>query len=231
MRRRLADQEGMTLVEMMVTLTIGMGVLLATFSLLDGATRRSDDSQRRSAAIQQGRAAMDEVVRSLRSQVCVRTSDTTILSPIQSASDTSVTYFTDFGDGSGLADKHVLTLTGGTLTDAVYKGTGTANATAFPNTPTSSRTIARDISGVTGVPAFHFFAFNTAVPPTPDRSLNSSSAPTVDPAELGNVARIEVSLQANPEGVANAKLITPLRDQVYVRLADPDDPVPSPRCA
>lgn len=229
--RRLRRDEGFTLPELMIALSIGMVVVLSTLAVLDGATRRNDDLQRRTTGIQQGRAALDEVVRTLRSQVCVKPNDVTNLPPVAAADGSSITVYSDFGDASGVADKHTLTVASdGRLTDTVVKGAGTPSATSFTGTGTmriiSERITAQDAN----TPIFQYFGFNSASPPTPDLPLNSAGNPAVAAADLPRVARILVTMKANPEGKPNPKLTTSLKDQVFVRLADPDDAAPTPKC-
>lgn len=230
----LRDERGFTLVELMLTLSIGLVIIMASLTVLDGATRRSDGVQRRATSIQQGRAAMDHMVRSLRSQVCVRFDDVTIATPIVAASGSSVTYYSDFGDASGVPDKHTLTVASdGKVTDTFIDGTGTQNAATFTSAPVT-RTVADRIAGSGTIPILRYFGFNSASPPTPDAALNSTASPTVASADLPKVARIVVTLKANPEGNpntnSNARLTTTLQDQVYIRLADPDEAAPAPKC-
>jgi prepilin-type N-terminal cleavage/methylation domain-containing protein len=230
MTERLHDERGFTLVELMMTLVIGLIIVLSSLAVLDGATRHSDEVQRRSGAVLQGRAAMDDVVRSLRSQVCVQTDDSTILTPVTAASATSVTFYSDFGDGTTVPDRHTISLgADGRLTDVTVKGSGTLTQATFTATP-KTRVIATGLSASPSTPVFQFYGFTSATPPTADQALNSTATPTVAAADLPKIARIRITLQANPEGKVNDKLAATLQDDVFVRLADPDDPAPTPRC-
>ena len=231
MTRRFSDQDGFTLPELMMALAIGTIVMLASLSVLDGATRRNDAIQRRSGGIIEGRRAMDEMVRTLRSQVCVRPNENTLLYSVAAATGTSVTLYADFSDGTSLPRKHTISLaTNGNLTDAEVPAVGTAANFAYTGTQTT-RTIAQRIAETGTAPLFQYFAFNTATPATPTQALNSVASPTVAAADIPRIARIVVTLQAKPEGIANAKLNTTVQDEVFVRLADPDDAAPSPKCA
>jgi len=228
--KRLSDQGGFTLPELMLSLAIGLIIIIASLSVLGGATRRNDELQRRTSGLQQGRAAMDDVIRTLRSQVCVKPDAVTILPPVAAASGASITLHADFGDGTGLPEKHTIALSAdGTLTDTEVAGAGTADATTFTGTP-RTRVIGQRISADGTTPVFEYFGFDTATPPKPDQALNSSAEPTVAAADLPRIARVVVRLQANPEGKPNPKLVTRLEDQIYVRLADPDDSAPTPKC-
>ena len=68
---RLRREDGFTLTELMVAASVGTIILLAAFALVDTTLRRSTEIQQRVEATAEGRRALDEVVRALRSAVCV----------------------------------------------------------------------------------------------------------------------------------------------------------------
>jgi Tfp pilus assembly protein PilW len=216
----------------MIALSIGMIVVFAALKVLDTATRQSSRVQKRAGSIQQARFALDEVVRRLRSQTCIQPNLTTLTPPIVSAGGSSITFYADFTDGNaGLPERHTLAVgTDGRLTDAVTKGTGTRTSTSFNGT-TTTRTVAQRVVPTSTVPVFQYYGFTTATPPTAELPLNSPTNPTVAAADLPRIARVVVTLSANPEGKADAKLATTMQDEIFVRLADPDDAAPTPKCA
>jgi Tfp pilus assembly protein PilW len=217
----------------MMALSIGLVVMFAALKLLDTATRQNARVQKRATSIQQSRFALDEVVRRLRSQTCIQPNDTTLLPPVEAASATSVRFYADFSDGSSttLPERHTLTVgTDGRLTDAINKGTGTRTTLAFSGT-TTTRAVADGVIGTTTAPIFQYYGFDTSTPPTATQPLNSLSSPTVATADLPKIARIVVTLAANGEGTPDRKLATTMQDEVFVRLADPDDAAPTPKCA
>jgi type II secretory pathway pseudopilin PulG len=100
---RLAREDGMTLPELLVTLTIAMVISLATFSLVEVTMRRSGEVSARVDAVQRGRFAMDEMTRQLRSQVCLQNASVaTMVKPrsVEAATADSVVFYADTRDTS-----------------------------------------------------------------------------------------------------------------------------------
>jgi hypothetical protein len=82
-------------------------------------------------------------------------------------------------------------------------------------------------------PVFRYYAYNTSDPPRPDLELPTP----LSTSDLARVAKIEVGFVALPPGErmpANGKLprgASALQNEIYVRVADPNDPAPTPTCA
>ncbi|HST35822.1 MAG TPA: hypothetical protein VLK25_04240 [Allosphingosinicella sp.] len=90
----------------------------------------------------------------------------------------------------------------------------------------SSRVLAYNVTPVTGTNVFQYFGYTTATPPAATVALNSVAAPTLSSTNYAKVARIVITLRANPPGrVTGTKNTTTLQDEVYVRLANPNDNV------
>ena len=101
--RRARSQSGHTLMELVVAMAIGMGILLIAFHLLDrslGLTREVSD---RVDAVQRGRLAMDTMTRQLRSQVCLGAN-----AALVDASADSVTFYSNLGT-TGVPEKDTFT--------------------------------------------------------------------------------------------------------------------------
>jgi prepilin-type N-terminal cleavage/methylation domain-containing protein len=99
---RLRREDGFTLPELLVTMSIGMIVALAGFALVDVTMRRSGEVSARIEAVQGGRGAMDTMTRELRSQVCLPQS-TNPADPrvsILEATKSSITMFVEMRDTS-----------------------------------------------------------------------------------------------------------------------------------
>lgn len=84
----------MSLVELLVTVTIGMVVLFATGNLLDASGRASAEVQDRVDAVQRGRVAMEQVTQRLRSQVCLNATTPAVTY----AGANEMWFYTDLGD-------------------------------------------------------------------------------------------------------------------------------------
>ena len=248
--RKLSDERGFTLPELLIALVIALIVSFATFSLVEVAMRKAGETEARVKAAQQGRMAMDTLVRQLRSQVCLNTpTPTPPMSPpagfgTVTRGDTAVFYtdFTDAGKPTTVAPElHVLTYDAATrrLIERDYTGT-IAPVTGgyqytYPSaasTPAKTKTLAENVIPLTGVPVFAYYAYNNAAaPPRPDLSLAAPASGMVA-ADTALVARIVVNFRAlTTSNVNNLTGSSVFQDEVTVRAADPNDEAPTPTCA
>lgn len=218
---------GHTLVELMVALLVGTITMLGAFMVLDTTLDRSREVQERVDALQRGRPAMDHMTRALRSQVCLG-----VLPAVATASPTEVVIHTDLSDGSRPVQREAFTYDAGRreIVHTVSPGVGTFPNLTFPQV-TRRNVLLADVT-VEGQPLFRYYAFDTATPPRPDLELTGSPLSAADRAR---VARIEVQYVARPRNTG-ARPVRPrasvrLRDQVFVRSADPNSNTPSPTCA
>ena len=231
MLARLRNEDGMTLPEMLIAISIALVVSFAAFTLIEVVMRRTAETQGRVEASQKGRAAMDTMTRQLRSQVCLATN----VPPMAAAADNSVSFYTDLTDPAANANPELHTITyDPTLRTIVERdfvaSSGTPPAVTYPTTPTRTRTLAENVVLQGSTPLFRFYAYNAPSPgvtPRPDTLLTTPLSAT----NLGLVARIEISFRTLiPRATSNRGSIV-LQDQVYVRAADPNDPAPTPTCA
>ena len=226
LRHRLADQRGFTIVEVMLTCVLTLIVTGTSLAVLDRAYRHNAEVQQRTESLQTARATVDDLVRRLRSQVCLNSTTP----PVVAASGQSVTFYSDYSDAVPTAypERHVISLnsTTGVLTDARYTSTtGLVDSYTLRDT----RLIARNVSQVGAAPLLQFYGYDTATPPAATRALNTNTvAVTAD--ELPNVARIVVTLSARAGGKSAAKTASAAQDEVFVRLTNPNSSDPSPRC-
>ncbi len=220
----LAAEDGFTLPELLMGMIVGLIVLFGAIQLLDRSTILAGTTRQRVDSAQRGRAAMDFITRDLRSQVCLSANDP----PLLAGSDTALTYYVNTGDANAIAEKHVLSLTGGDLVLQRYVGTGTPPTMTWPGTPTSTRTILENVAQTSGTPIFRYYAWGTGTPTLPDAQLATPLAATV----LNLPVRIAISFTALParDFRTTAKGSTALDDAIYVRSADPTEPTRGPRC-
>jgi len=99
---RLRDERGVTLPEVLVSVTIAVIISLATFALIETVMRRAGDISARVDSTQRGRSAMDFITRQLRSQVCVQATAPAMADDraFYAITPTSVTFFSDLSDES-----------------------------------------------------------------------------------------------------------------------------------
>ena len=137
-RRRLSDERGFTLVELLVAMTIGMMVLMAAFMLLDRTFVASGQVADRTEALQRGRQAMALITRQLRSQVCIGTTNPPI---VGGSNASSVSFYADLSDGSVNAKQRTLTLDPprpARITESVRRRSRDLSDLTFAGTPVTS---------------------------------------------------------------------------------------------
>jgi prepilin-type N-terminal cleavage/methylation domain-containing protein len=237
--RRLRDQDGMTLPEMLVAISMALIVSLATFSLIEFTMRRSAEISGRVDANQRGRVAMETITRQLRSQVCQPSGTPPIFSRAGNVTDgNGVTFFVDFTDGSQAAttpvDMHTIRYVpptapavAGTIVEQDYTGTLGANASIDPTysaTPYRTRTLLTDVVPVSpGAPIFRYYLYNSTTP----------LATPVTGSALGSIASIQIAYRALPSRstTTTARGNVVFQDLVTVREVDPNATNPAPQCA
>jgi Tfp pilus assembly protein PilV len=230
---RLHQDDGFTLMEVLVASLVGFVVLAATMGLLDSTVSLSTGVMSKTDAMQRGRLAMDRITQQLRSQVCLDLDHPAIL---QGATANSVTFYVDFSeaDGTKAPERRTLALdtTKSTITSQIFR---TNNLTPNPGNYTTLSATEGLLENVTqrkdkdGNPiAFlTYWAYTTVNGhPEPQQKLN----PPLDAASAARVARIDINFLARPTGAKNDKKAVGVSDQILVRHADPNLSVPDPAC-
>ena len=239
MRRRLREEEGLTLIELLVATTIGTIVLLAAFSLVDMAVDGQARTENRIQAVQRGRSAMELVSRQIRSQMCIGKN----LPPVLEARENTLTFYASvaaaptattappvqrrtltyvpYDDGSdrGYISESFVTSSGGTLPDLT-----------FPETSRQTRRLVENISPIPGTPVFRFYKFD---PDTSPNMLPLTQDPTAGVAEADRklIVQVRAAFRSWSDGGLGAERVrTDFDSKILVRTADPTDPTRSPKC-
>jgi hypothetical protein len=211
--------------ELIIAMTIGAGTLLAVFAVLDTSVKQSNAVAGRVNATQRGRLAMDTITRQLRSQVCYSPT----VPALVSGTDNSVKFHSDLSDGSKPIEQRELIYDPikGAINERTWAGVG--SPLTFP-TMTKNRLL---ISEITTRPApdaaiFRYYAYNTSIPPRPIIQLPTP----LNATDLARTARIDVGFVTLPPNArpSPAASVT-LQNEIYVRVADPNDQAPTPTCA
>jgi prepilin-type N-terminal cleavage/methylation domain-containing protein len=224
--RRLRSDSGFTIVELMVAMMIGAMTVFAVYGVLDTTIKQTTRIAGRVNATQRGRIAMDIITRQLRSQVCYSTT----VPALVSGTDTAVKFHVDLTDGSKPIEQHEIFYNPAarTLTERVWPGQG--SPLTFP-TQTVSHQITDNVvqRPAPDAPIFRYYAYNTATPPRPATLLSTP----LNATDLARVAKIEIGFVTLPPEVraATSPAASTLQNEVYVRVADPNDPAPTPTCA
>ena len=230
--QRARREDGFTLVELLAAMSIGVVIVLAALMVLDTSVKTTTRTQQRVDAVQRGRAAMDDITRQLRSQVCLGK----VASMVEARTD-SVTFYGDLTDGTTGTppQRRTLTYAGGKLTQNVEAGTGMPPATQWltaPNTTTLLSDVGTDpalTAAADGTrPVFRYYAFSQ----DPVPQLVGPLATPVSAAVLPTIVKISVAFGVRRSGApATDAPMTVMQDDVYIRSADPNLPSPSPLCA
>jgi prepilin-type N-terminal cleavage/methylation domain-containing protein len=194
----IGDQQGFTLVELVVALVAGLVILFATLALLDLSVRLSARAADRVEASQRGRTAMEQLMQELHSS-CVAASVT----PVLAGSDSSnIQFLSQFGSAAVLTPNlHKVSLAGGALTDTVYAATGgSAPSWTFSATPTSTRTFITNVShaAVNGTtqPVFRYYGFVNG------QLSTTALATPLSVTDAQATAQVAVSFAAGPSSTS-----------------------------
>jgi prepilin-type N-terminal cleavage/methylation domain-containing protein len=225
---RVREQGGFTLPELILAMAIGTMTLLAVFALLDTTVKQSSAVAGRVNATQRGRIAMDTITRQLRSQVCYNATTPAVVS----ATADSVRFHVDLSDGTKTIQQREIVFNPTTrkINERTWPGSG--SPITFP-TMTLDRMLLDDVtravdSGGATLPVLRYYAYNNLVPPRPERELT----PPLSAADLAAVARIKIAFTTLPPGTRPSPASSStLENEIYVRVADPNDPAPIPTCA
>ena len=237
MRARLRRDDGFTIPELLITVSMSMVIALAAVALLETAMKRTGETQARVEATQRGRQALDVMTRQMRSQVCL----TATVPAMVKASPLEAVFYVDLSDGTKpiaeRVEKRVLTYdaTQRRIVEQVFVATPGKSPTEFPATATRQKVLLENAApGVwedgKADTMFRYYAFSKGTPPAADVELVNPTATT----DLGRIALIKLgfkSLAGKQTGADAPRGSMELHDQVYLRAADPNDPAPYPTCA
>ncbi len=188
MRRRLADEGGFTLVELLTAMTIGLIIIGTALAVMDGSWRLEARTTAAIDATNRGRLAMDRITGKLGERVCLRAASESLIGqgPFVTATDAQVEFFASVTSDSAprlVAERRRLTYRP-TTSDILYEAwTGTAPppteppATAAP--PTRSVVVATRVQPTPGTPVFRYYALD-GTPALPTLQLATPIAGGVD---------------------------------------------------
>ena len=211
-----SEESGFTLVELLVACIVGTIVLLASFMMLDSSVVLTGKVTDRVDRTQRARVAMEQIVRTLRSQVCPAAGVPALID----AQDYSVRFYSFMGKGQFVPDQ--LELAWDTNTNSIvqrkWAGSGASPYTTWPANPTST-TILSDVrpnfvSGQSGPrgPVFRYY-------------LGGSSTPLTTPLAAPNLkasSKVDIQFMTYPTGRNATGTSTTLQSEVFARTADPN---------
>lgn len=173
MRRRLAADDGVTLIELLVTMIMAIIVSLALFAFQDVTLNQTSRTFARVDATQNARNAVETLESKLHS-ACIAENVTPILA---GSTSSSISFISKYGSANTLTpEKHTVTLNpNGTLTDTIYPVSGGSSPNwTFSSTPTSTSTLVSNATADGTTPVFKYFAYGLARDSSGNNYLDSS---------------------------------------------------------
>jgi len=239
--RRLRDEAGMTIMEVLTAATVGLIVLTAMFTLLDSTVRMNTNVMRKTDAMQRGRIAMDLLTQELRSQVCLSNLAGTAVR--EGATSNMVEFYSDFSEGDGAEPPTKRRLWFDTATGDIQTAIWMTDDLEpvpgdFPVDPTQTQMRLENAALRPGVPFLRYYAYRWVGNPATRAEATQELIPPLDGNEARRVARIDINFVAQPTGVEDREKGVDLSDRIMARHSDPNlarwDPtnpnLPDPRC-
>jgi Tfp pilus assembly protein PilW len=198
----LRDQKGFTIVELLVSVSATLIVMMGVVTLTTSVIRHQAKISNRIDASARARPAMTRIVQNLHS-ACV----TSHIVPVQAGSSgTSMSFLSKRGSAVGpTPDLHTVSVSGTTLREAIYPATGGSAPTwTFSGTPSSNRILLTNVAAPGGV-IFRYYDFVNG-------ALSTTPLPT--PLSDTNAARVSyltISFTSSPsKGVSTQDPNSPL---------------------
>jgi Tfp pilus assembly protein PilW len=189
----MRDQRGTTMVELLVSISATLIVMMAVVTLTTAVLHHQDRITRRVDATSRARPVMTRIVQELHS-ACV----TSHIVPVRTgSSSTSITFLSQSGSAVGpTPDLHTISLNGTTLNETVTRATAGSIAPNwdFSSPPSTPRTLLTNVAAPGGV-IFRYYDFNTGT-----GALNTT--PLATPLTDTNAARtayLTVSFTSSPQ--------------------------------
>jgi prepilin-type N-terminal cleavage/methylation domain-containing protein len=255
-RRGSHPDAGFTLVELLVSMSIGIIVMFAVTGIMIVSLHATQRTFTSVDATRQARTALATIENELHS-ACVNSD-----APVQATSDGSTLKFLSYtgGQANPAPVWHVLSYSGGTLTDTAYPAVYTATSTGHiwvqgtPGTKTTLLTNVTQQPGPPVLPVFKYYQYvvspytsggnaywyvpdgNTITPGSttnshPDSPITGTALP-LTAATAATVVEVSINLFVGPSGENLAKStltssFDPVTDAISLRLTTPPDYVPS----
>jgi prepilin-type N-terminal cleavage/methylation domain-containing protein len=219
---RARSQDGFTVVEMLVAAVILSIVATGAMKFVDVLLKQSRGVVERTDAMQRGRLALDQMTRSLRSQVCLNENT----EGLKSGKSDEVQFYADYGTGVNPPQLRTLRYDAAkqSLIETTIQGEGSMTNPSFPTSKQRTKVLLDGVTKDGSTPVFQYRAFNTSTP----REANVPLTAPLSPTDLGVAALVKVTFQAG--GFHDAEHTTRLQDDVLLRNTDPNAARPDPTC-
>jgi type II secretory pathway pseudopilin PulG len=230
----MTDERGFSLIELLVSIASFIIVLSAVLMITQVATSNQSRIAKRVAVNQRARPVMTRLIDELHS-ACVAPRITPVLT---GSTGTSISFLSSYDlTGESAAQKvsptpdlHVVSLSGGILSENVYPSNGgAAPVWTFSSTASDSRQLLTDVTVPTGSSLFEYYDYDNG---------NIDAVPLTVPLSATNAAltvKVDVNFTVSPAGGAGMDTTSPitLSDSAIFRLesASNDESVVNVPCA
>lgn len=220
---RIRDEDGLTLNELLVGITISIVVILAMYTVLDSVSRGSNRITSRVDAVKLARPAMAGIIDKLHS-TCVAPAVAPVLA---GSTGSSISFVHQTGSTvAPIPVKRTITLlASGALSESVYPVSGgTAPVWAYSTTASSTKIIVTPViqatlgSPAVAVPVFRYYSFvNGQVSATP------LTVPLIA-ADAAKTVQVTVSFAIPPRtGTTDPQGSLSFSDTVVMRFSPPGE--------
>jgi hypothetical protein len=225
MRGQLRDDDGFSLIELLVAMSVGMLVVLAAFSVLDMSISTQSSATDRIETVQRGRSTMNETSRVIRSHTCLGDTKPGIVE----ATGTSLRLHSAVGPerlvpGFQRIHDRRLVYDGSarTLTLQQFDGTdaSTPRSVTFSGAVSSSRVIGQHIRLDGAIPLFRYYTFQ-GTPATATLPLDPGGG-ALSETDRQRIVRIEVRFLVRTRDSAASTKYSLFTNSFWIRTADPN---------
>jgi type II secretory pathway pseudopilin PulG len=213
----IRDEGGFTLIELVVGIAVSLVTMSMVAVIVSAATHNQARVANRVAANQRIRPVLTRIIDELHS-ACVASRIAPVIGDgtVNGSTPTRITFLSKGGSQvTPLPDKHAIYLSGTTLKEDTYPGTGGVSPTWTFGTPTT-RTLLTGVSAPAGVLVQYYRFLNGAL------ALNAPLATPLSAANAALVAYVSLNLTANPTPTGgagrDAKAPITLSDAADLRL-------------
>jgi hypothetical protein len=240
-------EHGFTLIELVVAMAAGIGVILALTTLIISVLHDTQQTYSRIDATRHTRLALSDIENELDS-ACVGTGTNQSLAPIQAGSGADTLGFLSY-TGTAVNPTplwHKLHFAAGALTDTTYAVTGSAGVWAR-GAVQATATVLDNVTTQPGIPFFQYFAYAPtggpdgedywAIPDGHDvlpSGVTPPASPLRVPLSAGTAAstvEVLITLVGGPSnpasGATTPGATDPETDAISLRLTSPPDEAPA----
>jgi prepilin-type N-terminal cleavage/methylation domain-containing protein len=226
----MRDERGFSLPELLVSIVIFVAIMTAVLMMVTVITHDQARIADRVAADQRARPTMTRIIAALHS-ACVAPR---VIPVLAGSTGTSISFLSKSGNAvSPTPDKRVWTLSGTTLSEAVYPAVSGAPPTwTFSNTATSNRTVLSDVTAPGGVMFTYYRFVNGQLSTTPLPTPSPSGLSASDAALTANVGISMIPAPAGGVSSLDTRSPITLTDNADLRLesASPIVSADNPPC-